>query len=186
MAGHSKWANIKHRKAGQDARRGYGPNGVAILVETMTDNRNRTVSEVRHCFTKAGGNLGTSGSVSYLFNRTGVITYAAGVDEDKLLEAALEAGADDLEPDADGSVQVRTSFENFGKVRDALDGAGFEAAEAEVTMLASNEVELDVETAEKLLKLVENLEDLDDVQNVYSNASIADEVMEQLQANQAG
>lgn len=249
MAGHSKWANIKHRKAGQDARRGkiftklireittaarlggpevadnprlravvdkalsanmtrdtieraiargagtndaenveelvyegYGPNGVAILVETMTDNRNRTVSEVRHCFTKAGGNLGTSGSVAYLFNRTGVISYGAGVDEEKLLEVALEAGADDLESNADGSVQVHTSFESFGKVRDALDAAGFEAAEAEVTMLASNEVELDAEGAEKLLKLVEALEDLDDVQNVYSNASISDEVMEQLQA----
>ena len=249
MAGHSKWANIKHRKAGQDARRGkiftklireitvaareggdaindnprlraavdkalganmtrdtidraigrgagnaenenveelvyegYGPGGVAILLETMTDNRNRTVAEVRHCFTKAGGNLGTSGSVAYLFDKTGVISYPPGTDEEKLMEVALEAGADDMIGNQDGSFEVRTSFENFGAVKDALDAAGLQAERAEVTMLAGTEVELDAEGAEKLLRLVEQLEDLDDVQNVYSNAGISDEVMEQLQS----
>jgi YebC/PmpR family DNA-binding regulatory protein len=247
MAGHSKWANIKHRKAGQDAKRGkvftklireltvaarqgggsiadnpklrgivdkslsanmtrdtidraiergagtaesdsleelvyegYGHNGVAILLETLTDNKNRTVAEVRHCFTKFGGNLGTNGSVAYLFNRTGVITYADGVDEDKLLEVALEAGAEDINNNADGSVDVYTSFESFGQVKDALDSAGLESANAEVTMLATTEVELDLEGAEKLMQLVEQLDDLDDVQNVYSNANISDATMQQL------
>lgn len=248
MAGHSKWANIKHRKAGQDARRGkiftkiireltvaakqgggnvadnpklravvdkalsanmtrdtidraiergagtgenenleelvyegYGPNGIAILVETLSDNKNRTVAEVRHCFSKSGGNLGTNGSVAYLFNRTGVISYDQGVDEEKLLEAALEAGADDVINNDDGSIDVHTSFENFGEVKDSLDGAGLKSSNAEVTMLASTEVDLDLEGAEKLLRLVEQLEDLDDVQNVYSNAKISAEVMQQLQ-----
>lgn len=247
MAGHSKWANIKHRKAGQDAKRGkiftkiireltvaakqgggnvadnpklravvdkalsanmtrdtidraiergagtaesdnmeelvyegYGPNGVAILLETLTDNKNRTVAEVRHCFTKSGGNLGTNGSVAFLFNRTGVISYADGVDEEKLLEAALEAGAEDIINNEDGSIDIHTSFESFGQVKDALDAAGLEAANAEVTMLATTEVDLDLGGAQSLMLLVENLEDLDDVQNVYSNASISDAVMQQL------
>jgi len=247
MAGHSKWANIKHRKAGQDAKRakiftkiireltvaaklgggevadnprlravvdkalsanmtrdtidraiargagsaenenleeltyeGYGPNGVAILVETLTDNKNRTVAEVRHCFTKAGGNLGTSGSVAYLFDKAGVIAYPAGTNEEQLLEIALEAGADDVINQDDGSFEVRTSFENFGTIKDALDEAGLAASSAEVTMLASNEIALDLDNAEKLINLVDQLEDLDDVQNVYSNASINDEVLAQL------
>lgn len=247
MAGHSKWANIKHRKAGQDAKRakiftklireltvsaregggdvadnprlraivdkalsanmtrdtidraidrgagnsesenleelsyeGYGPAGVAILVETLTDNKNRTVAEVRHCFTKLGGNLGTNGSVAYLFNKTGVISYAPGVNEETLLEAALEAGAEDIVNNSDGSIDVLTGFENFGAVKDTLDAAGLEANNAEVTMLATTEVDLDAENAEKLMKLVDSLEDLDDVQNVYSNASISDEVLAQL------
>lgn len=247
MAGHSKWANIKHRKAGQDAKRakvftkiireltvaaklgggevadnprlravvdkalsanmtrdtidraiargagnsenenleelvyeGYGPNGVAILVETLTDNKNRTVAEVRHCFTKAGGNLGTSGSVAYLFNKTGVISYSQGVNEEALMEAALDAGAEDIINNSDGSIDVYTSFENFGTVKDALDAAGLSASNAEVTMLASTEVDLDAENAEKLMNVVDSLEDLDDVQNVYSNANISDEVLAQL------
>jgi len=247
MAGHSKWANIKHRKAGQDAKRakvftkiireltvaaklgggevadnprlravvdkalsanmtrdtidraiargagnsenenleelvyeGYGPNGVAILVETLTDNKNRTVAEVRHCFTKAGGNLGTSGSVAYLFNKTGVISYSQGVNEEALMEAALDAGAEDIINNSDGSIDVHTSFENFGTVKDALDAAGLSASNAEVTMLASTEVDLDAENAEKLMNVVDSLEDLDDVQNVYSNANISDEVLAQL------
>jgi len=247
MAGHSKWANIKHRKAGQDAKRGkiftkiireltvaarqgggnvadnpklravvdkalsanmtkdtieraiergagtgenenleelvyegYGPNGVAILLETLTDNKNRTVAEVRHCFTKFGGNLGTSGSVAYLFSKTGVISYEPGVDEETLMDAALEAGADDIVNHDDGSIDVHTSFESFGQVKDAVDAAGLESANAEVTMLASTEVDLDLDSAEKLMRLVEQLEDLDDVQNVYSNASISSEVMSQL------
>jgi len=247
MAGHSKWANIKHRKAGQDAKRakvftkiireltvaaklgggevadnprlravvdkalsanmtrdtidraiargagnsenenleelvyeGYGPNGVAILVETLTDNKNRTVAEVRHCFTKAGGNLGTSGSVAYLFNKTGVISYPQGVNEEALMEAALDAGAEDIINNSDGSIDVHASFENFGTVKDALDAAGLSASNAEVTMLASTEVDLDAENAEKLMNVVDSLEDLDDVQNVYSNANISDEVLAQL------
>jgi len=247
MAGHSKWANIKHRKAGQDAKRakiftkiireltvaaklgggdvadnprlravvdkalsanmtrdtidravargagssesenleelvyeGYGPNGVAILVETLTDNKNRTVAEVRHCFTKAGSNLGTSGSVAYLFNKTGVISYVQGVDEEALMDVALEAGAEDIINNSDGSIDIYTSFESFGAVKDALDSAGLSSVNAEVTMLASTDVDLDAANAEKLMNVVDNLEDLDDVQNVYSNANISDEVLAQL------
>ena len=243
MAGHSKWANIKHRKAGQDARRGkiftklireitvaaklgganpadnprlraavdkalganmpkdtidravtrgagagdsdnmeeltyegYGPGGVAILVEAMTDNRNRTVADVRHGFSKFDGSLGTSGSVAYLFNKTGIIALAPGADEEQVMEAALDAGAHDVEAGDDGGIQVLTSLEDFGPVQDALKGAGLELSSAEMTMLASTSVELDQEGAEKLLKLLEYLEDLDDIQNVYSNADVPDEV----------
>ena len=247
MAGHSKWANIKHRKAAQDAKRGkvftklireltvaaklggpvpadnprlrsavdkaltanmtrdtidraiargvgsndtdnveeltyegYGSGGVAVLVEVMTDNRNRTVSEVRHAFNKCGGNLGTDGSVAYLFSRRGQIGYASGVDEDALMEAALEAGAEDIVSNDDGSVEVFTTFESFGAVKDALDVAGFSAENAEVAMIPSTTTLLDLETAEKVVRLVDMLEDLDDVQNVYTNADIPDEVMDQL------
>ncbi len=250
MAGHSKWANIKHRKAGQDAKRGkiftkiireltvaarqgggvvadnprlrgtvdkalsvnmtkdtieraiergsgtaendnleelsyegYGPAGVAILLETLTDNKNRTVADVRNCFSRYGGNLGTNGSVAYLFARTGVISYPKDVDEEKLMNVALKAGAEDIINHDDGSVDVHTAFENFGQVKDALDGAGLEAGSAEVTMLASTEVNLSANDAEKLLRLVEQLEDLDDVQSVYSNANFSEAVMNQL--NQA-
>ncbi len=249
MAGHSKWANIKHRKAGQDAKRakiftkiireltvaaklaggdvadnprlravvdkalsanmtrdtieraiargagsgenesleelvyeGYGPNGVAILVETLTDNKNRTVAEVRHCFTKVGSNLGTNGSVAYLFNKTGVISYAPNVSEETLMDAALDAGAEDIINNTDGTIDVYTSFESFGSVKDALDAAGLSSVNAEVTMLASNEVNLDLGNAEKLMNFINNLEDLDDVQNVYSNANISDEVLGQLES----
>ncbi|WP_425056032.1 YebC/PmpR family DNA-binding transcriptional regulator [Pseudomonas abyssi] len=248
MAGHSKWANIKHRKAAQDAKRGkiftklireltvsakvgggnpadnprlraavdkalganmtrdtidraiargagsndadnmeeltyegYGAGGVAVLVEAMTDNRNRTVSEVRHAFGKCGGNLGTDGSVAYLFTRRGQIGFAAGTDEDALMEAALEAGAEDVVANDDGSFGVFTRFEEFGTVRDALESAGFSAESAEVTMIPSTETELDLDTAQKVVRLIDMLEDLDDVQNVYSNASISDEILEQLE-----
>lgn len=247
MAGHSKWANIKHRKAGQDAKRGkvftkiireltvasklgggnvadnprlraivdkalsanmtrdtvdraiargigtadnenleelvyegYGPGGIAVLVETLTDNKNRTVAEVRHGFTKFGGSLGTSGSVSYMFVRTGVISFPAGSDEEKILELALDAGAHDVVTNDDGSIDVMTTLETFGTVKDAMVDGSCESASAELTMLADNEVDLDLPAAEKLLRLVEHMEDLDDVQNVYTNGSISNEIMNQL------
>ncbi|MBS0358581.1 MAG: YebC/PmpR family DNA-binding transcriptional regulator [Proteobacteria bacterium] len=247
MAGHSKWANIKFRKAAQDAKRGkvftklireitisariggpdpatnprlrtamdkalaanmkkdtlqnaikrgagglegealvevryegYAPGGVAVLVDCLTDNRNRTVSEVRHAFTKMGGNLGTDGSVAYLFNRQGEIWFPEGADEEKLLEAALEAGADDIATQEDGRIQVVTSYENFNQVKSALEEKGFQSDFAEVEMNATNQVPVDAETAEKILKMIDMLEDLDDVQNVYSNAEIPDEVLEKM------
>ena len=248
MAGHSKWANIKHRKARQDASKGkvftkfireitvaarlggpseadnprlraivakalganmtrdvvnraiqrgaggeddkkldeltyegYGVGGVAVLVETMTDNVNRTVAEVRHAFGKNGGNLGTSGSVAYLFAKRGEISFPAGSDEDKLMEVALEAGADDVVTQEDGSVEVYTSFADFLSVNEALTEAGFKGDEAEVAMIPSIMAPItDVETAQKVLRLIDALEDLDDVQNVYHNAEIADEIMQQL------
>lgn len=248
MAGHSKWANIKHRKAAQDAKRGkiftklireltvsaklggpepadnprlrsavdkalsanmtrdtidraiargvgsndtdnmeeltyegYGAGGVAILVEVMTDNRNRTVAEVRHAFNKSGGNLGTDGSVAYLFTRRGQISYAPGADEEALLEAALEAGAEDVINNDDGSIDVLTAFEDFGQVKDALDAAGFSSDEAEVTMIPSTTTSLDLDTAQTVIQLIDMLEDLDDVQNVYSNADIPDDVLAQME-----
>ncbi|MBP4133188.1 YebC/PmpR family DNA-binding transcriptional regulator [Gallibacterium anatis] len=242
MAGHSKWANIKHRKAAQDAQRGkiftklirelvtaaklggadvgsnprlrtavdkalsnnmtrdtinraiqrgagggddtnmesivyegYGPGGTAIIVECLTDNRKRTVSEVRHAFTKSGGNLGTDGSVAYLFTRKGLILINEA-DEDALMEAAIEAGADDVQPQDDGSFEIYTAWEELGSVRDALEQAGFKIDEAEVTMIPSTTAELDMETAPKLMRLVDMLEDCDDVQNVYHNGDMSDEV----------
>ncbi|KHL69749.1 MULTISPECIES: YebC/PmpR family DNA-binding transcriptional regulator [Pseudomonas] len=247
MAGHSKWANIKHRKGRQDAKRGkiftkiireltvaaksgavpadnprlrlavdkaltnnmsrdvidraiargagnneadnvvelsyegYAPSGVAIIVEAMTDNRNRTAAEVRHAFSKCGGNLGTDGSVAYMFDRKGQISYAPGVNEDALMEAALEAGADDVEMGDDGSALVSTSFADFHAVNEALAAAGFKADEAEIAMIPSISAPIaDLETAQKVMKLIDMLEDLDDVQNVYHNAEIPDEIMEQL------
>ena len=240
MAGHSKWANIQHRKGAQDARRGklftklireitvsaragggeptnnprlraamdkalganmskdtieraikkgtgaadgdnydeiryegYGPGGIAVMVDCLTDNRQRTVAEVRHAFSKAGGNLGTDGSVAYLFTKTGILGYPAGIDEDRLMEAALEAGADDVVANEDRSVDVLVSPERFETVRDALAVAGLPAENAEVTMRASTTVALDEEDAGKMIRLLERLEDLDDVQNVYSNADIS-------------
>ena len=248
MAGHSKWSNIKHRKAAQDAKRGksftklireltiaaklggpepadnprlrsavdkaltanmtrdtidraiargvgsndadnmeeltyegYGPGGVAVLVEAMTDNRNRTVAEVRHAFNKTGGNLGTDGSVAYLFTRRGQISYAVGTDEEALMEAALEAGAEDVLTNDDSSIDVLTAFEDFGAVKDALDSAGFTSESAEISMIPSTSAVLELETAQKVIELVDMLEDLDDVQNVYSNADIPDEVLAQLE-----
>jgi YebC/PmpR family DNA-binding regulatory protein len=247
MAGHSKWANIKHRKAGQDAKRGkvftkilreitvavktsgpdvgsnpslrtaidkalganmrrdtidtaikkasgalegvsyetiryegYGPGGAAIIVDCLTDNRNRTVSEVRHAFAKAGGNLGTDGSVAYLFNKLGVMSYAPSVDEATLMEVALEAGAEDVISYDDGAVDVMTSPETYLAVKEALITAGFEPDNAEITMQASLQAELDADDAEKMLRLIDRLEDLDDVQVVYSNADISDEIMRSL------
>ena len=244
MAGHSKWANIKHRKAAQDAKRGklftklirelvvasraggaavednprlraavdkalganmkrdtidnaiargagtgeadnmeeltyegYAPGGVALLVEVMTDNRNRTVAEVRHAFTKLGGNLGTDGSVAYLFSRTGLIQFESSVDEEAVMEAALDAGAEDIVTRDDGSIDVMTAWEEVTEVRNALVAAGLKPVQAEVTMFPSTEVELDADTAPSVLGLIDMLEDLDDVQNVYSNADIPDAVL---------
>ncbi|MGL5389840.1 MAG: YebC/PmpR family DNA-binding transcriptional regulator [Shewanella sp.] len=247
MAGHSKWANIKHRKAAQDAKRGklftkfireltvaareggsdpdsnprlrvaidkalggnmtrdtveraikrgagelegqqletiiyegYGPGGTAVMVETMTDNRNRTVSGVRNAFSKSGGNLGTDGSVAYLFTKRGVLSYAPGTDEDALMEAALEAGAEDVVSYEDGAIDVFSDPVDFYQVKAALDSAGFVADNAEIAMIASTKAELDAETAEKFMRLIDTLEDHDDVQEVYHNAEISDEIMENL------
>ncbi|MCL6420191.1 YebC/PmpR family DNA-binding transcriptional regulator [Aestuariirhabdus haliotis] len=244
MAGHSKWANIKHRKAAQDAKRGkvftkiireltvaakqggpapednprlravmdkalaanmtrdtidravargagtneadnveelvyegYGNSGVAVLVEVMTDNRNRTVAEVRHAFSKRGGNLGTDGSVAYLFSRKGQIFFEPGADEEKVMDAALEAGAEDVLTHEDGSIEVITDWTEFGAIKDSLEASGVVAAGGEVSMVASTTVELDQKSAEKVMALVEHLEDLDDVQNVYTNAEIPDAVL---------
>jgi len=149
-------------------------------VETMTDNRNRTVSSVRYAFSKSGGNLGTDGSVAYLFTKRGVISYAAGADEDALMDAALEAGADDIITHDDGSIDVYTTPEAFGAVKDALDATGIESENAEVTQIPSTKAELDLETAQKFMRLLDNLEDDDDVQEVYHNAEISEQVMAQL------
>lgn len=240
MAGHSKWANIKHKKARQDAKRGkvftklireitvaaklgggdpadnprlrlamdkalaqnmpkdtieraiergagagddsnveeltyegYASGGVAVLVEAMTDNRNRTVAEVRHAFSKHGGNLGTDGSVAYLFTRQGVISFAPGTDEEQVMEAALEAGAEDVDSEEDGSITVITPWEMLGDVNAALVAAGLEPADAEVTMVPSTYVPCDEELSESVMKLIDALEDLDDVQNVYSNGEFS-------------
>jgi YebC/PmpR family DNA-binding regulatory protein len=155
---------------------GYGPSGVAILVEAMTDNKNRTVAEVRHAFSKAGGSLGTSGSVAYLFNQQGQLYFAPGTDEEKLMEAALEAGAEDIHSHPDGTLEVITSANSFGEVKDQLAAAGFTSVSAEVTKVADNYIDLDQETSNKVLKLMDMLEDLDDTQNVYCNANFADDL----------
>ena len=240
MAGHSKWANIKHKKARQDAKRGkvftklireitvaaklgggdpadnprlrlamdkalaqnmpkdtieraiergagagddsnveeltyegYASGGVAVLVEAMTDNRNRTVAEVRHAFSKHGGNLGTDGSVAYLFTRQGVISFAPGTDEEQVMEAALEAGAEDVDSEEDGNITVITPWEMLGDVNAALVTAGLEPADAEVTMVPSTYVPCDEELSESVMKLIDALEDLDDVQNVFSNGEFS-------------
>lgn len=250
MAGHSKWANIKHRKAAQDAKRGkmftklirelvvaareggglpednprlraavdkalganmtrdtidraidrgagnseadnveeltyegYGAGGIAVLVEVMTDNRNRTVAEVRHAFSKRGGKLGTDGSVAYLFSRRGQLGFAAGSDEEQVLEAALEAGADDVITYEDGSMDVMTPWEDFSAVKAAMEAAGLVPESGEVTMVASTTVPVDADGAETLMGLVDALEDLDDVQNVYTNVDIPAAVLAQLQGD---
>lgn len=157
---------------------GYGPGGVAILVDCLTDNRNRTVAEVRHAFTKSGGNLGTEGSVAYLFEKVGILSYPSGQDEDCLMEAALESGAEDVVTNRDASIDVFTRPEDFHQVKEALIEAGLEPENAEVTMKASTQVELDAKDAEKMVRLQEQLEDLDDVQSVYSNAEISEEILE--------
>ncbi len=242
MAGHSKWSNIKHRKAGQDAKRGkvftkiireltiaardggglvednpslrtvvdkakaaqmpkdtieraiargaggleggdlssltyegYGPGGIAFLVETVTDNKNRTVAEVRHAFTKAGGNLGTDGSVAYMFDKVGLFHFAPGADEEALMEVAIEVGAEDVETAEDGSIEVTTDPGDFLTVKEALLEAGFEPEMSELGMVAQNLTELDPEASEKVIRLIDHLEDLDDVQNVYTNAAFNDE-----------
>ena len=242
MAGHSKWANIQHRKKAVDAKRGkiftrvnreltvaareggsdpdanprlrlaiqkanavnmpkdtiertikkatgelegvtyeeivyegYAQGGVAVMIETLTDNRNRTVAEVRHAFSKHGGNLGTDGSVAYLFSKIGVLNFEPGTSEDAVMEVALEAGADDVVTADDGSIEVITSPEAHGDVVAAMEAAGLVPANAEVTMRASTEVELDVDTGRKVLNFLDVLEDLDDTQAVYSNADVPDE-----------
>ena len=242
MAGHSKWSNIKHRKAGQDAKRGkvftkiireltiaardggglvednpslrtvvdkakaaqmpkdtkeraiargaggleggdlssltyegYGPGGIAFLVETVTDNKNRTVAEVRHAFTKAGGNLGTDGSVAYMFDNMGLFHFAPGADEEALMEVAIEVGAEDVETAEDGSIEVTTDPGDFLTVKEALLEAGFEPEMSELGMVAQNLTELDPDASEKVIRLIDHLEDLDDVQNVYTNAAFSDE-----------
>lgn len=159
---------------------GYGLAGTAIMVDTLTDNRNRTVADVRHAFTKHGGNLGTDGSVSYLFTKQGFIGFATGDDEDQIMEIALDSGAQDVVTNDDGSIDVITSPEEFFTVKDALADAGLESAHSQVTMEPSIRVELNLQDAEKFMKLIERLEDLDDTQEVYHNADISDEVMAQL------
>jgi YebC/PmpR family DNA-binding regulatory protein len=241
MAGHSKWANIQHRKGRQDEKRqriwtrvvreimvaartgggdptanprlrlaidkakaanmpadtvkrnidkatgnlegvsyeeiryeGYGIGGAAIIVDTMTDNRVRTVAEVRHAFSKHGGNMGTEGSVAFQFKHCGQLIFAPGTPEDKLMEVALEAGAEDVLVDEEGAIEVITSPAEFEAVKNALEAAGLSADMAEVTMRAENAIELAGEEASKMQKLLDILEDLDDVQNVFHNASISE------------
>ena len=160
---------------------GYGPGGTAVMVDCMTNNRNRTVGEVRHAFSKNSGNLGTDGSVAYLFKKQGQMTFAPGTDEEKLMEVALEVGAEDIITNSDKSIDVMTAPESFMTIKDQLAAKGFKAAEADITMSAGTSVVItDQETAEKVLDLIDALEDLDDVQVVYSNADIAEEVMKQL------
>lgn len=247
MAGHSKWANIQHRKKAQDAKRGkiftklireitvaskmggsdisanprlrlavdkglganmnkdtidraikrgagelegmvyeeilyegYGAGGTAVLVDCLTDNRNRTVSEVRHAFTKHGGNLGTSGSVAYLFSKQGVFSYEPGVDEDRLMEVALESGADDIVNNDDGSVDVICQPETFISLQESLKQAELEPSFAEVSMRAGTMAAVSDKDAEKIIRLIDVLEELDDVQNVYSNADFPEQVLENM------
>jgi YebC/PmpR family DNA-binding regulatory protein len=242
MAGHSKWANIQHRKKAVDAKRGkiftrinrvisvaaragggdpdanpalrlaiekanaanmpkdnidravkkatgdlegvtyedlryegYAPGGVAVLVECLTDNRNRTVAEVRHAFSKHGGNLGTDGSVAYLFSKIGVLNFPPGTSEDDVMEVAIDAGADDIISAEDGSIEVVTNPDAYRDVKAAMEAAGLNPVNSEITMRASLEVELDVESGVKVLRFLDALEDLDDTQDVYSNADIPEE-----------
>ena len=241
MAGHSKWANIKHRKGAQDAKRGkiftkiikeltvaarlgggdpntnprlrtamdkakqanmpkdnmdraikkgtgdldgvnyeegsfegYGPSGVALIVEFLTDNRTRTVADVRHIFSKYGGNLGVSGSVSFLFERKGLIAYATDHEFDQIFEVALEAGAEDVKDEGD-AYEVVTDPADFMDVRDAIAAAGIPFETAEITMIAGTQTQLEGKSAETMLKLMDALEDNDDVQNVYANFDISEE-----------
>lgn len=160
---------------------GYGPGGTALIVDCMTNNRNRTVGEVRHAFSKSGGNLGTDGSVAYLFKKQGEITFAPGVDEERLMELSLELGAEDIIVSDDKSVEIITLPENFLVIKTALAKDGFKAVEADVTMRATINVAItDKETAEKVINLIDTLEDLDDVQSVYSNAEIAEEILSEM------
>jgi YebC/PmpR family DNA-binding regulatory protein len=160
---------------------GYGPGGIAIMVDCMTNNRNRTVGEVRHAFSKHGGNLGTDGSVSYLFKKQGVMMFAPGVDEERLMEHALELSVEDVIANNDHSVEVITTPESFINVKESLAKSGFKPDEAEISMRAEISVAIsDMESAEKAMNLIDALEDLDDVQSVYSNADIAEEILEKL------
>ncbi len=242
MAGHSKWANIQHRKKAQDSKRGkiftrlvreisvaaresggdpdanprlrlamdkanaanvpkdnieraikkatgdlegvsyeeiryegYAPGGVAVMVDCLSDNRNRTVAAVRHAFSKHGGNLGTDGSVAYMFEKKGVITFAPGASEEKIMEVGLDAGAEDIVSDADGSIEVLTAPENFEAVRDAFKAVDLQPDEAEITQRADTLMAVDIEAGQKLLKFLDVLEELDDTQDVWSNADIPSE-----------
>lgn len=160
---------------------GYGPSGVAVIVDCMTNNRNRTVGEVRHAFTKCGGNLGTDGSVAYLFKKLGQITFAPGADEERLMEVALEVGADDIIVNDDKSIEVTTAAETFLTVKDALLKV-CEPAHAEITMVATLNVPVtDKEIAEKIMRLTDTLEDLEDVQDVYTNADVAEEALGEME-----
>ena len=162
---------------------GYGPGGVAILVEVATDNRNRTAGEIRHIFSKNGGNLGEAGCVAWMFHAQGVIQVTrAGVEEEKLLELALEAGADDMSTDAEEFYEVRTSLGNFEKVRQALVSAGVPVQSAEITKVAANTVDVEEGSAGQLLKLIDLLEEHDDVQKVFANFSIDDSILAKLGA----
>lgn len=159
---------------------GYGPSGVAVMVECLTDNKNRTVAEVRHAFSKAGGNLGTSGSVAYLFTKIGVLNYNSGCDEDAIMEESLELGAEDIDIDSDGSVEVITTPEDFMTIRQAMTDKNLEPDDSDLIQRASTSVDLDKDNAEKLLRLIGILEGLDDVQAVHHNGDISDEVATQL------
>ncbi|MCS0465763.1 YebC/PmpR family DNA-binding transcriptional regulator, partial [Burkholderia mallei] len=154
---------------------GYGIGGAAIIVDTLTDNRTRTVAEVRHAFSKFGGNMGTDGSVAFMFDHVGQFLFAPGTSEDALMEAALEAGANDVNTNDDGSIEVLCDWQEFSKVKDALEAAGFKAELAEVTMKPQNEVDFTGEDAVKMQKLLDALENLDDVQEVYTNAVVVEE-----------
>lgn len=152
---------------------GYAFGGVAILVQCLTDNRNRTAGEVRHLFTKHGGSLGTSGSVAYLFKQCGIIYFAPGNDEDQIMQVALDAGAEDVVSNDDESIEVLTTIETFTKVKTAIADSGLVMVDDEIMMLASTHIKLDQETSLKVVELIDALEALDDIQNVYSNAEIA-------------
>jgi len=227
MAGHSKWANIKHRKAAQDAKRGkiftrliprlrlavdkalganmtrdtvdravkrgtgdldgvnyeeityegYAPCGIAVLVECTTDNKNRTVAEVRHAFTKKNGNLGTSGSVAYMFNKIGVLIMPEGVDEEQVMDVALDNGAEDIETSEDGIVEVTCAPADFIALNEALAAADMKPENSEIVQKADLEVDLSVEDSEKVLSLIDMLEELDDVQDVFTNANFPEEAL---------
>ena len=247
MAGHSKWANIKHRKGRQDAKRGkifsvlireltvaaklgggvpednprlrtaidkalsanmnkdtieraiqrgagglegenleevtyegYGPGGIAVLVESMTDNNNRTVAEVRHAFTKSGGNLGTNGSVAYLFEKKGVIRVEGGQDEDLVMELSIDAGAEDIEVNEDTSITVTSNPEDFETIKIALNSKEIVLEDSEIALIPESTVNADLDTSLKVYKLLESLEDLDDTQTVTSNVEFSDDLLEHL------
>ncbi len=157
---------------------GYGPGGAAVMVDCLTDNRNRTVAEVRHAFSKSGGNLGADGSVAYLFEKIGFLSYPKGMDEESLMEAAIEAGAEDVLSHDDGSMEVISTPEDFESVRDTMVSVGLEPERAEVTMRASTQAQLEVKQAESMLRLLDILDELDDVQQIYSNADMPDNLLE--------
>lgn len=160
---------------------GYGPGGVAVIVECLTDNKNRTVSDVRHAFTKCGGSFGATGSVAFLFSKTGLLQFPKGASEEKIFETAIEAGADDVVTQDDGSIDVITSADHFESVKNALIVANLTPEKSEVTMIASTQCNLTDETlAQNMVKLSDMLEDLDDVQNVYSNADISEDILKKL------